>query len=260
MHDIVGHNLSVMISVADGAATLAANRGEQSQQALRILGDTGRQAMNELRRVLGVLREKQHGQQPLSPQPGTRDLHSLLARVRTAGLDVTYRTMGNLATLSSSVQLTIYRIVQEALTNTLIGPRDDRPGWTVDVVLHPSAPGGRRLAAVATPGRCFATLQSGRTVDAPSPMLRASIAWSSFLSSSRSPDARWVIRRSSATRTAASARLNRALPLGVSRAGRLLPDDTAAGRLIAPISWRSRTTLFIACGDTPAWRASSALD
>jgi signal transduction histidine kinase len=213
MHDIVGHNLSVMISVADGAATLAANRGEQSEQPLRILGDTGRQAMSELRRVLGVLHEKQHGERPLSPQPGIRDLDALLSRVRTAGLDVTYRTVGDLDTLGGSVQLTVYRIVQEALTNTLkhagagstaevavtadagqvririadtgappevrgpgpqpddpghglvgihqraalyggiatIGPRDDRPGWIVDVVLHasdtpaPPAPGEEPL-------------------------------------------------------------------------------------------------------------------
>ncbi|NGO10722.1 two-component sensor histidine kinase [Streptomyces sp. HC44] len=213
MHDIVGHNLSVMISVADGAATLAANSGEQSEQSLRILGDTGRQAMSELRRVLGVLREKQHGERPLSPQPGIRDLAALLSRVRTAGLDVTYRTVGDLDTLGNSVQLTVYRIVQEALTNTLkhagagsaadvtvtadagqvririadtgappevrrpspqpddpghglvgirqraalyggtatIGPRDDRPGWIVDVVFHasdepaPPAPGEEPL-------------------------------------------------------------------------------------------------------------------
>ncbi|MFI1488596.1 sensor histidine kinase [Streptomyces sp. NPDC020747] len=213
MHDIVGHNLSVMISVADGAATLAANRSEQSEQVLRILGDTGRQAMSELRRVLGVLREEQHGERPLSPQPGIRDLDALLARVRTAGLGVTYRSVGDLDSLGSSVQLTVYRIVQEALTNTLkhagagstaevavtadsgqvrirvadtgappevrgpgpqpddpghglvgirqraalyrgtatIGPRDDRPGWIVDVLIHasdepaPSAPGEEPL-------------------------------------------------------------------------------------------------------------------
>ncbi|MGW0869122.1 sensor histidine kinase [Streptomyces sp. NPDC002740] len=125
MHDIVGHNLSVMVSVADGAATLAANRGERSTDALRILGDTGRQAMSELRRVLGVLREEQDGEQPLSPQPGIGDLDPLLTRVRAAGLAVTYRTVGDLGSLSGGVQLTVYRIVQEALTNTLkhAGPR-----------------------------------------------------------------------------------------------------------------------------------------
>ncbi|WPB88155.1 sensor histidine kinase [Streptomyces malaysiensis] len=119
MHDIVGHNLSVMVSVADGAAALAANRNEQSTDALRVLGDTGRQAMSELRRVLGVLRDEQDGTRMLSPQPGIADLHALLARVRAAGLTVTYRTVGDLDSLGNGVQLTVYRIVQESLTNTL---------------------------------------------------------------------------------------------------------------------------------------------
>ncbi|WP_435283416.1 sensor histidine kinase [Streptomyces koelreuteriae] len=119
MHDIVGHNLSVMVSVADGAATLAAHREEQSAEALRILGDTGRQAMSELRRMLGVLREDQEDERPLGPQPGIRDLDALLARVRAAGVPVTYRTVGDLDGLGGGVQLTVYRIVQESLTNTL---------------------------------------------------------------------------------------------------------------------------------------------
>ncbi|MEV6174012.1 histidine kinase [Streptomyces sp. NPDC051954] len=119
MHDIVGHNLSVMVSVADGAATLAANRNEQSAEPLRILGDTGRQAMSELRRVLGVLREDKDDVTMLSPQPGIRDLDALLTRVRAAGLRVAYRTVGDLDSLTNGVQLTVYRIVQEALTNTL---------------------------------------------------------------------------------------------------------------------------------------------
>ena len=75
MHDIVGHNLSVMVGLADGAATLAAHHNEQSAEALRILGDTGRQAMGELRRVLGVLREepgRRTAAQPAAghPRPG----------------------------------------------------------------------------------------------------------------------------------------------------------------------------------------------
>lgn len=119
MHDIVGHNLTVMVGVADGAAALAASRNEQSAGALRILGDTGRQAMGELRRVLGVLREEQKDTRMLSPQPGVGDLDPLLARVRAAGLPVTYRTVGDLDALGDGVQLTVYRIVQEALTNAL---------------------------------------------------------------------------------------------------------------------------------------------
>ncbi|KOV95421.1 histidine kinase [Streptomyces sp. NRRL B-1140] len=135
MHDIVGHNLSVMVSVADGASTLATNRGETSADALRILADTGRQAMSELRRVLGVLREEPGHEQDerlLGPQPGIRDLDALLTRVRAAGLPVTYRTTGDLDALGSGVQLTVYRIVQEALTNTL---KHAGPGATADVTV-----------------------------------------------------------------------------------------------------------------------------
>ncbi|NEC88454.1 sensor histidine kinase [Streptomyces sp. SID12501] len=136
MHDIVGHNLSVMVSVADGAAVLAANRGEQSAEALRILGDTGRQAMGELRRVLGVLRQEQEHERLLGPQPGIHDLDPLLTRVRAAGLRVTYRTEGALDSLGSGVQLTVYRIVQEALTNTL---KHAGPASTAEVAVAAAA-------------------------------------------------------------------------------------------------------------------------
>ena len=118
MHDIVGHNLSVMVGLADGAAVLAASEGEESAEALRMIGDTGRQAMGELRRVLGVLGNKQDDA-PLGPQPGLADLEPLLTRVRAAGVAVSCRAEGDLAGLGSGVQLTVYRIVQEALTNTL---------------------------------------------------------------------------------------------------------------------------------------------
>ena len=152
MHDIVGHNLSVMVSVADGAATLAANRNERSADALRILGDTGRQAMSELRRVLGVLREERgpdEDARPLAPQPGIGDLDPLLARVRAAGLPVTYRTVGDLDALSSGVQLTVYRIVQESLTNSL---KHAGTGTTAEVTLAAGAGDVRvKVADTGTP-------------------------------------------------------------------------------------------------------------
>lgn len=147
MHDIVGHNLSVMVGLADGAATLAANRNEQSAEALRILGDSGRQAMGELRSVLGVLREEEDDVQSLSPQPGIRDLDPLLARVRAAGLQVTYRTVGDLDSLGGGVQLTVYRIVQEALTNTL---KHAGTGSTAEVTV--SADAGKVRIWVADTG------------------------------------------------------------------------------------------------------------
>jgi signal transduction histidine kinase len=118
MHDILGHNLSVVVGLADGGAALAASGNERAEQPLRLIGDTARQALAELRRVLGVLRERPEDPR-LAPQPGVAELETQLARVRAAGLRVTYHTEGDLEALGGGVQLTIYRIVQEALTNTL---------------------------------------------------------------------------------------------------------------------------------------------
>lgn len=122
MHDIVGHNLSVIITLADAGAYATDIAPERGKEALRLIGDTGRQALGELRRVLGVLREPADGPRSgpeLSPQPGIADVEALCAKVRAAGLEVVYRTSGEVDALDGGVQLTVYRIVQEALTNTL---------------------------------------------------------------------------------------------------------------------------------------------
>jgi signal transduction histidine kinase len=131
MHDIVGHHVSVIVGLADGAAALARSRDEQTAEPLHLIGETGRQALAELRRMLGVLREEDAGPQ-LSPQPGIDDLDRLLPTVRAAGLPVTYSTTGDLAALGRGVQLAVYRIVQEALTNTL---KHAGPGATAEVTL-----------------------------------------------------------------------------------------------------------------------------
>jgi signal transduction histidine kinase len=122
MHDIVGHNLSVIITLADAGAYAADSAPERGKEALELIGGTGRQALDELRRVLGVLREA--GGDPaagslLSPQPGIAEIDMLCAGVRAAGPEVAYRAVGDMAGLDPGVQLTAYRIVQEALTNTL---------------------------------------------------------------------------------------------------------------------------------------------
>jgi signal transduction histidine kinase len=122
MHDIVGHNLSVIITLADAGAYATDIAPERGKEALQLIGDTGRQALGELRRVLGVLREAADAPQggpELSPQPGIADIDALCAGVRAAGLEVVYRTSGDVDALDNGVQLTAYRIVQEALTNTL---------------------------------------------------------------------------------------------------------------------------------------------
>ncbi|WP_326999882.1 sensor histidine kinase [Dactylosporangium sp. NBC_01737] len=124
MHDIVGHSLSVIVTLADGGAYAADTAPARSKEALQLIGDTGRRSLAELRRMLGVLRE-QTDEPDLSPQPGLADLDPLCQRVRAAGPQVEYHSSGDLDALDAGVQLAAYRIVQEALTNTLkhAGPR-----------------------------------------------------------------------------------------------------------------------------------------
>ena len=139
MHDIVGHNLAVIIGLADGGRYAAATAPERGQEALELIAGTGRQALDELRRMLGVLREEppdgaRLSPAELSPQPGIADLEALCARVRAAGPEVTYRTVGDLEALDRGHQLAVYRIVQEALTNTLKhAGADTRAQLTVSV-------------------------------------------------------------------------------------------------------------------------------
>ncbi|WP_196425942.1 sensor histidine kinase [Amycolatopsis camponoti] len=136
MHDIIGHNLSVIITLADGGAYAADVTPERSKQALELVGDAGRQALGELRRMLGVLREKADAPE-LNPQPGIGDLDALCTRIRAAGPEIFLRSGGELDTLDRGVQLMTYRIVQEALTNTLkhAGPRT-----RVDVLIAVEGP------------------------------------------------------------------------------------------------------------------------
>ncbi len=118
MHDIVGHHVSVMITLADGGGYAAALSPDRGRQALLLIGDTGRQALRELRRSLGVLREHTDPTD-LALHPGGIDVDDLCARIRAAGPHVVQHTDGDLASLDRSVQLAVYRIAQESLTNAL---------------------------------------------------------------------------------------------------------------------------------------------
>ena len=88
MHDIVAHNLSVMISLADGAGYAMASSPQRADEAIARISATGRQALVEMRRLLGVLREDA-SEQPLAPQPRLDRLDELLAQVNAAGIPVT---------------------------------------------------------------------------------------------------------------------------------------------------------------------------
>jgi len=118
MHDIVAHNLTVMIALADGASYAMRSSPERAIQATQRVSATGRQALVEMRRLLGVLREETV-EYPLEPQPSLDRLDELLARVNAAGIPVTMDLEGDPHELADGVQLTVFRVAQEALTNTL---------------------------------------------------------------------------------------------------------------------------------------------
>ncbi|MCX5074782.1 sensor histidine kinase [Streptomyces sp. NPDC054949] len=119
LHDVVAHNVSVMVVQADGAAYVMDVAPEQAKEALQTISGTGRQALAEMRRLLGVLRtgEPQESEDYV-PQPDVEQIEVLVEQVRAAGLTVDFQVEGTPRRLPSGVELTAYRIVQEALTNT----------------------------------------------------------------------------------------------------------------------------------------------
>ncbi|MEU9983323.1 sensor histidine kinase [Streptomyces sp. NPDC050856] len=119
LHDVVAHNVSVMVVQADGAAYVLDSSPEQARTALETISSTGRQALAEMRRLLGILRtgEPQESEDYV-PQPDVQQIEDLVEQVRAAGLTVDFRIEGTPRPLPSGVELTAYRIVQEALTNT----------------------------------------------------------------------------------------------------------------------------------------------
>ncbi|HWU47255.1 MAG TPA: histidine kinase [Humibacter sp.] len=152
MHDIVSHSLTVMITLADGSAAQLDSAPDLSREAMLHVAETGRHALTDMRRMLGVLGEASSGpavDEPgleLAPQPAASDLGVLIDRFRAAGLPVRYTVTGR-APADAALQLTVYRIVQESLTNVLrhapAAARVDariRYGATVSVEVRNSQP------------------------------------------------------------------------------------------------------------------------
>jgi signal transduction histidine kinase len=117
LHDVVAHSVSVMTVQAGGVRRLLRPDQEREREALLVVESTGREALTEMRRLLGMLRKTEEA--PLAPMPGLEGLGALVQQVRDAGLPVDFRVKGEPVPLPPGIDVSAYRIVQEALTNAL---------------------------------------------------------------------------------------------------------------------------------------------
>ena len=125
MHDIVAHHLTVMTTLAEAAIAASATSPERANDVMRSVAATGRRALADTRKLLGVLRQRpgqdpdQDPDQALQPVPDLAQLDTLIEQVRSAGLDTSLEIRGQTPDMPAGVQLAVYRLIQEALTNTL---------------------------------------------------------------------------------------------------------------------------------------------
>ncbi|WP_091202147.1 sensor histidine kinase [Micromonospora narathiwatensis] len=136
LHDVVAHSMAVMIVQADGVRFTIDRDPATAREAAKVVADTGRQALEEMRRLVGVLREPSRPEPAAAPdvvaepggglsaepthrRPALVELPGLLDRFRAAGLRVGYATTGDPVPLPPGLELTVYRVVQESLTNAL---------------------------------------------------------------------------------------------------------------------------------------------
>lgn len=118
LHDIVAHSVSVMVVQAGAAEDLLDRDPERARVPLLSIQETGAHAIAELRRMLGLLRDE-HAEPLLAPQPGTAQIEELVRQMEELGLPVELRVEGTPRPLAPGVELAAFRVVQEALTNTL---------------------------------------------------------------------------------------------------------------------------------------------
>jgi signal transduction histidine kinase len=153
LHDIVAHSLAVIIIQADGGRYAAIKTPEAATMALEVVAATGRSALADMRRLLGVLRDDQHpadAAAPTTPPPGPGDLQPLVDSVVASGVQVTLTTNDPPNRIDEGLGLTVYRIVQEALTNVL---RHAGPAAKADVVIIWSEGLGGVTVTVTDDGR-----------------------------------------------------------------------------------------------------------
>ncbi|MFE4205292.1 sensor histidine kinase [Streptomyces goshikiensis] len=120
MHDVLSHAVSIMIVQAEAGPVAVRRAPERAEAAFDAIAETGRDAMAQLRTMLGVLRADGAARAaPRGPQPGVEELAGLLERVRGSGLEVSYERTGAVRGLPAALEATVYRVVQEALTNVV---------------------------------------------------------------------------------------------------------------------------------------------
>lgn len=141
MHDIVAHHLTVIVALSTGAAKTAVSSPQRAGEVMEMVSATSRQALGETRRLLSGLGSDARRPSDRRPIPSLDGLPELLSTVRSAGLPVDFTISGTPTDIDPSLQLTVYRLVQEALTNTL---KHAGPGARADVRLT-YLPGELRL-------------------------------------------------------------------------------------------------------------------
>jgi signal transduction histidine kinase len=135
LHDVVAHSMSIIAVQSGVGAHVLDSQPEEARKALAAVETTSRQALVEMRRLLGVLREEAEPRGSLAPAPGLAEVEALAAEVARAGVRVEVRIEGTPAALPAGLDLSAYRIVQEALTNVV---KHARPaGATVRVAYEP---------------------------------------------------------------------------------------------------------------------------
>jgi len=130
LHDIVSHSLSVVITLADAAAVVSRADPDRGAEAMTEVSEVGRSALSDMRAMFGVLRDSER-LPGLEPQPGVSQLATLAERIRATGLAVDLNTEGTPFPLGAVAGLTVYRIVQEALTNTIRHAAASRAAVTI---------------------------------------------------------------------------------------------------------------------------------